>query len=113
VSSTIMAPPAATIADRRFRRRVLLPVLVFLGMVVAVVSSLGAPLVPTVAADYGVSLSSAQWSLTITLLAGAISTPVLGRLGDGPRRRQVILARSGSSSWAAYWPRCLRTSRCC
>jgi len=70
-------------------------VLVFLGMVVAVVSSLGAPLVPTVAADYGVSLSSAQWSLTITLLAGAISTPLLGRLGDGPRRLQVILGALG------------------
>jgi len=93
--STIMAPPAATTTDRRIRHRVLVPVLVFLGMVVAVVSSLGAPLVPTVAADYGVSLSSAQWSLTITLLAGAISTPVLGRLGDGPHRRQVILGALG------------------
>ncbi len=74
------------------RVRTLLPVLVFVGMVVAVVSSLGAPLVPTIAAVERVSLSSAQWSLTITLLAGALATPTMGRLGDGPRRRTVILA---------------------
>lgn len=72
--------------------RALVPVLVFLGMVVAVVSSLGAPLVPTIAAANGVSLASAQWSLTITLLVGAVATPAMGRLGDGPHRRTVMLA---------------------
>jgi len=73
------------------RQRALVPVLVFLGMVVAVISSLGAPLVPTIAAADHVSLSDAQWSLTITLLVGAVATPTLGRLGDGPHRRRVIL----------------------
>jgi predicted MFS family arabinose efflux permease len=38
-----------------------------------------------------VPLADAQWSLTITLLVGAVATPTMGRLGDGPRRRQVIL----------------------
>ncbi|WP_371483842.1 MFS transporter [Kitasatospora sp. NBC_00315] len=65
--------------------------LVYLGMVVAVISSLGAPLVPTIAAVNHVSLSDAQWSLTITMLVGAVATPTMGRLGDGPRRRQVII----------------------
>lgn len=65
------------------RQRALVPVLVFLGMVVAVISSLGAPLVPTIAAVHHVSLSDAQWSLTITLLVGAVATPTMGRLGDG------------------------------
>lgn len=73
-------------------RRPLVPVLVYLGMVVAVVSSLGAPLVPTIAAATHVSLADAQWSLTITLLVGALATPAMGRLGDGPRRREVVLA---------------------
>jgi len=95
VRKTVLAPPVVAAGDQSMRRRALVPVLVFLGMAVAVVSSLGAPLVPTVASDYGVSLSSAQWSLTITLLAGAISTPIVGRLGDGPRRRQVILGALG------------------
>jgi len=76
--------------------RALVPVLVFVGMVVAVVSSLGAPLVPTIAAVERVTLSSAQWSLTITLLVGALATPTMGRLGDGPRRRTVILLGLGT-----------------
>jgi MFS family permease len=71
--------------------RALVPVLVFLGMVVAVISSLGAPLVPSIAVAEQVPLSDAQWALTITLLVGAVATPVLGRLGDGPRRRAVML----------------------
>src|SRR3954462_3041334 len=64
---------------------------IFLGMVVAIVSSLGAPMIPTIAARYGVPLADAQWSLTITLLVGALATPTMGRLGDGPHRRKGIL----------------------
>ncbi|HEY0403397.1 MAG TPA: MFS transporter, partial [Blastococcus sp.] len=71
--------------------RALVPVLMFVGTVVAVISSLGAPLVPAVAQNMGASLPAAQWSLTITLLVGAVATPVVGRLGDGPHRRPVVL----------------------
>jgi MFS family permease len=71
--------------------RGLVPVLVAVTAVVAVLSSLGAPLIPTIAASDHVPLSSAQWVLTIGLLAGAVTTPVLGRLADGPRQRQVVL----------------------
>ena len=71
--------------------RALVPILVFLGMVVAIVSSLGAPMIPTIAAAYRVPLADAQWSLTITLLVGALATPTMGRLGDGPHRRIVII----------------------
>jgi MFS family permease len=66
-------------------------VLVFVGTVVAVISSLGAPLVPAIAETMGTSLPNAQWSLTVTLLVGAVATPVVGRLGDGPHRRTVVL----------------------
>lgn len=76
----------------RHGRRTLVASLVLVVVVAAIVSSLGAPLVPRIARTYRVSLDAAQWSLTIALLAGAIATPVLGRLGDGPRRRQVMLA---------------------
>ena len=71
--------------------RALVPVLVFVGTVVAVISSLGAPLVPAIAETMGTSLPNAQWSLTVTLLVGAVATPVVGRLGDGPHRRTVVL----------------------
>jgi MFS family permease len=61
-------------------------------MVTAIVSALGAPLIPTIADDFHVSISTAQWSLTAALLAGAIAAPILGRLGDGPHRRRTLAA---------------------
>ncbi|GAB3743694.1 hypothetical protein GCM10027598_77140 [Amycolatopsis oliviviridis] len=57
----------------------------------AVVGSVGAPLITPVATGMHVSLGAAQWTLTITLFAGAIAGPVLGRLGSGPYRRITIL----------------------
>lgn len=66
-------------------------VLVGITLVVSIISSLGAPLLPDVAKDLDVSLPSAQWSLTAALIAGAIAAPVLGRLGDGRHRRRSIL----------------------
>jgi len=66
-------------------------VLVGITLVVSIISSLGAPLLPDVAKDLRVSLPDAQWSLTAALIAGAIAAPVLGRLGDGRHRRQSIL----------------------
>jgi MFS family permease len=70
-------------------------VLVFVTTVAAVISSLGAPLIPSISRDLHVPLSTAQWSLTAALLAGAVSAPIMGRLGDGPRRRQTLLAGLG------------------
>ena len=72
--------------------RLLVASLVFVALVVSAVASLGTPLITTVATTFHVALSSAQWTLTIALLAGALSTPILGRLGAGPHRRATILA---------------------
>ena len=71
--------------------RLLVPALMFIALVVAAVASLGTPLITSVATTFHVSLDSAQWTLTIALLSGAIATPVLGRLGAGPHRRATIL----------------------
>ncbi|WP_377453492.1 MFS transporter [Rhodococcoides fascians] len=73
----------------------LVPSLLFVGVVVAAVGSLGAPLITSVATTFDVSLSSAQWTLTLALLTGAVTTPVLGRLGSGPHRRAAILGTLG------------------
>lgn len=72
--------------------RPLSALLVFLAVVSTAVASLGGPLLPTVAAVDHVSLAASQWTLTISLLAGAVATPLLGRLGDGRRRRAVTMA---------------------
>ncbi len=72
--------------------RALTPVLVFVALMSTVIASLGAPLLPVIMRHYHVSLAASQWGLTITLLAGAVTTPVLGRLGDGRHRRTAILA---------------------
>ena len=60
-------------------------------MVTGIISSLGAPLIPSVARTLHVSLDSAQWSLTVALLSASVAAPIMGRLGDGPRRRETIL----------------------
>lgn len=72
--------------------RLLVPTLALLTTITSVVSSLGAPLVPAIAEEAGVSLGTAQWTLTVSLLVGAVSTPVMGRLGGNRHRRTVILA---------------------
>ncbi|MEU9078316.1 MFS transporter [Kitasatospora sp. NPDC048538] len=79
-------------APIRSGTRALVPALMFVALVVAAVGSLGTPLVTSVATTFHVSLDSAQWTLTIALLSGAVATPVLGRLGAGPHRRATILA---------------------
>ncbi|MEU8341240.1 Major Facilitator Superfamily protein [Actinomadura meyerae] len=83
--------PAST-ASTRAEARLLVPALMFIALVVAAVASLGAPLITSVATAFHVSLDSAQWTLTMPLLSGAVATPVLGRLGAGPHRRAAILA---------------------
>ena len=85
-------PDATPPVDEETRGHRLLPAsLVLVALLVAVVVSLGAPLITSVAETYDVSLAAAQWTLTITLLAGAVATPLLGRLGSGPWRRSATL----------------------
>jgi MFS family permease len=72
-------------------KRAFVPSLLGIGLVVSVISSLGAPLIPTIAGEFHSSLTAAQWSLTVAPLVGAVASPVLGRLGDGPHRRTALL----------------------
>lgn len=77
--------------ERATSSRWLLRSLVYAGLTSAIVSSLGMLLVPSVAHDFGVPVSAAQWMLTINLLVGAVATPVMGRLADGPHTRAILL----------------------
>jgi MFS family permease len=69
----------------------LVPALIYAALSTAVVSSLGMLLVPSIADEMDVAVSTAQWMLTINLLVGAVATPVLGRLGDGPYKKRLLL----------------------
>lgn len=72
--------------------RTLVAVLIVLAAGTGITGSLGAPLVPEVAVAEGVRLPVAQWILTAPFLVGAVMAPVVGRLGNGSRRRPVLLA---------------------
>jgi predicted MFS family arabinose efflux permease len=72
-------------------KRAFVPTLLAIGLVVSLISSLGAPLIPTIARELHTSLGAAQWSLTVAPLVGAVASPVVGRLGDGPHRRTVLI----------------------
>ena len=74
-----------------FRESAFVPVLVLVGTVVSIISSLGVPLIPTIARHLHSSLSSAEWSLTAPLLVAAVASPLVGRLGDGRHRKTVIV----------------------
>ena len=82
---------AADLLTPPWRPRAVLPVLVAVSALVAVVTSLGAPLIPSIAQSDGVSLSTGEWVLTAALMSGALATPAMGRLADGPRKRRVIV----------------------
>jgi MFS family permease len=66
-------------------------VLAFAGIVVSVMQSLVVPLIPKLPALLHTSASDASWVITATLLAGAVATPVLGRLGDMVGKRRMLL----------------------
>jgi len=80
----------------KIRERAFVPVLLFVGMVVSIVSSLGAPLIPDLARNLHTTLGSAQWALTATVLVAAVASPVVGRLGDGPHRKRVVVISLGA-----------------
>jgi MFS family permease len=73
------------------RQRALVPVLLFVGAVVSVVSSLGAPLIPDIARNLHTTIANAQWALTATVVVAAVASPVVGRLGDGRHRNTVVI----------------------
>jgi MFS family permease len=81
----VISVPA--VSRRPASPQLLAAVLVFLAVQSTAVASLGTPLLPTVQRVERVSLAASQWTLTITLLAGAVATPLMGRLGDGRLRR--------------------------
>lgn len=87
-----MISPSVEHAERNgTTSRRLGPALVYAALTSAVVSSLGMLLVPSLSAHFDIPVSTAQWMLTINLLVGAVATPIMGRLADGPNPRGLLL----------------------
>ncbi|GAA3725214.1 MFS transporter [Streptomyces tremellae] len=67
-------------------------VLAAAGIVAALMQTLVIPLIGALPALLHTTASNASWAVTATLLAGAVTTPVTGRLGDLLGKRRVLLA---------------------
>lgn len=69
----------------------LVMVLAFGGIVVSLSQTLVIPLLGRLPAILGTSAVNASWVVTITLLAGAVAGPVMGRLGDLYPKKYVLI----------------------
>ncbi|WP_371673417.1 MFS transporter [Streptomyces sp. NBC_00289] len=74
------------------RKRLTVPVLAFGGILMAVNQTVVVPLLPDLPRLTGASAGAVSWTVTATLLSGAVLTPVLGRAGDMYGKRRVLLA---------------------
>ncbi|MFF4247351.1 MFS transporter [Streptomyces sp. NPDC001822] len=68
------------------------PVLAFAGITVAVMQTLLVPVIKDLPTLLHTDPANATWVLTATLLAGAVATPIMGRLGDLYGKRRMLLA---------------------
>jgi MFS family permease len=71
--------------------RLVIPVTAYGVLLVAALQTLVVPVIGDIQADLGVSAAAASWAVTANLLAAAVFTPVLGRLGDLHGRRPVMI----------------------
>ncbi|MGW5650675.1 MFS transporter [Streptomyces humi] len=73
------------------RPNAVVAVLAFGGIVVSLMQTLVIPIVPELPRLLDASASDAVWAVTATLLAAAVATPVMGRLGDMYGKRLMLL----------------------
>lgn len=73
------------------RPTVIVTVLALGGIVVSLMQTLVIPLIPRLPGLLGASAADTTWVITATLLAGAVATPVIGRLGDMYGKRRMLL----------------------
>lgn len=72
----------------------------------ALMQSLTVPAVPLIQAEFRTDQATASWVLTAFLVAAAVSTPIVGRLGDAHGRRRffvLCMLLLGLGSLLAAW----------
>ncbi|RKR85946.1 putative MFS family arabinose efflux permease [Micromonospora pisi] len=72
--------------------RLVLPVVAYGVLLVAALQSLVVPVLANITASLHSTANATSWVVTANLLAAAVLTPILGRLGDLRGRRLVLLA---------------------
>ncbi|MER5548284.1 MFS transporter [Streptomyces sp. NPDC002589] len=83
-------PRSPARASSRPRDRLTVPVLASGGILMAVMQTVVIPLLPDLPRLTGASAATVSWTVTATLLSGAVLTPVLGRAGDMYGKRRVL-----------------------
>ncbi|MFC8516361.1 MFS transporter [Streptomyces sp. NPDC057257] len=73
------------------RSNAVVAVLAFAGIVVSLMQTLVIPIVPELPKLLDAPASDTAWAVTATLLAAAVATPVVGRLGDMFGKRRMLL----------------------
>ncbi|WP_280429603.1 MFS transporter [Nocardia brasiliensis] len=108
---SVAADASSTVSDSDDRRRpapaVLIATLGMVGVVVSLMQTLVIPIIPSLPTLLDTSAANASWVVTATLLAGAVATPISGRLGDMFGKRRVLFANllllvAGSVVCAAF-----------
>ncbi|MER7397966.1 MFS transporter [Streptomyces sp. NPDC000151] len=73
------------------RTRGVVLVLAFAGIAVAVMQTLLVPVIKDLPTLLNTAPTNATWVMTSTLLAGAVATPIMGRLGDLYGKRRMLV----------------------
>src|ERR1700759_2668472 len=88
MTDVVAAPPVSP--------RPMVVTLAFCSVVVAIMQTLIAPLLPSLPHLAHTDLSTASWMVTATLITGCVANPVFGRIGDMYGKRRMILVSLAS-----------------
>ncbi|MFF1612763.1 MFS transporter [Amycolatopsis sp. NPDC058278] len=91
-----MPDPSTSAREASPRANLVVAVLALAGITVSLMQTLVIPLIPALPGLLHASAADATWAITATLLAGAVATPTMGRLGDMYGKRRMLLISLGA-----------------
>ncbi|MEV6350607.1 MFS transporter [Actinoplanes sp. NPDC051851] len=91
MAEILTAPPESDQVSPAKNPNMIVAVLAFAGIVVALMQTMVIPIVPDLPRLLGADAADTAWAVTATLLAAAVATPVVGRLGDMYGKRRMLL----------------------
>ncbi|MGW3997389.1 MFS transporter [Amycolatopsis sp. NPDC004772] len=91
-----MSDPSRAAGEASPRANLVVAVLALAGITVSLMQTLVIPLIPALPGLLHASAADATWAITATLLAGAVATPTMGRLGDMYGKRRMLLISLGA-----------------